>query len=73
VLKGERVNGMLFDLGASSPQLDDPARGFSFRLDAPLDMRMDPTAGPTAAQWLATAEEQQIRAGHPRLWRRTVC
>jgi len=61
VLNGERVNGMLFDLGVSSPQLDDPARGFSFRSDAPLDMRMDPAAGPTAAQWLAAAEEQEIR------------
>ena len=61
VLSGERVQGMLFDLGVSSPQLDDPARGFSFRTDAPLDMRMDPTGGATAADWLAAAEEQQIR------------
>jgi 16S rRNA (cytosine1402-N4)-methyltransferase len=55
------VQGMLFDLGVSSPQLDDPARGFSFRADAPLDMRMDTTAGATAAQWLADAQEGEIR------------
>jgi 16S rRNA (cytosine1402-N4)-methyltransferase len=58
---GEGVHGMLFDLGVSSPQLDDPLRGFSFRTDAPLDMRMDPSAGATAAQWLAAAQEEEIR------------
>ncbi|MGL4317001.1 MAG: 16S rRNA (cytosine(1402)-N(4))-methyltransferase RsmH, partial [Pseudomonas sp.] len=55
-----QVQGVLLDLGVSSPQLDDPARGFSFRFDAPLDMRMDTTRGETAADFLARADERQL-------------
>ena len=54
------VNGILLDLGVSSPQIDTPQRGFSFRFDAPLDMRMDTTRGPTAADFLASADERRI-------------
>lgn len=55
-----QVDGILMDIGVSSPQLDDAARGFSFMNDGPLDMRMNPQAGLSAAQWLATAEMDDI-------------
>ncbi len=54
------IDGLLLDVGVSSPQIDDPQRGFSFRRDGPLDMRMDPTCGPSAARWLEEVDEDEL-------------
>jgi 16S rRNA (cytosine1402-N4)-methyltransferase len=59
-LEPSSVTGVLLDLGISSPQIDNPVRGFSFRFEGPLDMRMDTSRGQSVAQWLATAETTQI-------------
>lgn len=55
-----KVDGILLDIGVSSPQLDEAERGFSFRMNGPLDMRMNPESGPSAAEWIAQAEENEM-------------
>ena len=58
--KAGELSGVLLDLGVSSPQIDQAERGFSFMRDGPLDMRMDTSKGLSAAEWIASADEQEI-------------
>lgn len=60
----DKVTGIFMDIGVSSPQIDDASRGFSFRNDGPLDMRMDTTRGMTAAEWINSADERDLSLIH---------